>query len=135
MDLVGALDGNLKLEVAHVFSLTKAEGVVEELLLELGHFGPDVAVLVVPLVNCGTGGVSGELVLAAGLLEVVVDGDRANPAGLLSLVLESRLINLVDRASESGSAEGVALLVVVTGVMRDSDAVAAGIGLPVSHCG
>jgi hypothetical protein len=133
VDLVWAFNGDLELEVRHVLALTEAEGVVEQLLFQLRNLRANVAVLVIPLVNRGAGGVSGELVLTVGLLDVVVDGDGANPAGLLSLVLEGDLVGLVEGAGKSGGAESV--LVTVTRVLRDCDAVAGATGLPISHGG
>lgn len=73
-------------------------------------------------------------ILTPGLLEVVVDGNSADPAGLLSLVLEVRLVSLVKSAGKSSGFEtGVGVLV---NDLWDCDSVVvAADGLPVSHCG
>jgi hypothetical protein len=132
VDLVWAFDGDLELEVRHVLALAEAEGVVEQLLFQLRHLGANVTVLVVPLVNGGAGGVRGELVLTVGLADVVVDGDGANPAGLLSPVLEGGLVGLGEGAGKSGRVECGGVLV---SIARDCDAVAGATGLPISHGG
>ena len=133
MNLVRTFNGDLELEVRHVLALAEAEGIVEQLFLELRNFGADITVLVIPLVNRGAGGVRGELILAVGLLNIVVDRDGADPAGLVRLVFEGSLVGLVEGAGKSGGVKGV--LVTVIRVLRDCDAVASASGLPISHGG
>ena len=65
LEAVRAFDGDLKLELVHVLTLANAKVATEEVLLELGHLGTNVAVLIIPFIDCRVLKVIGMAVITA----------------------------------------------------------------------
>ena len=90
-------------------ALANTKVATEEVLLELRDLGPNIAVLVVPLVDGGVLEVVGMVIVAAGLLHVVVNRDGVDPASVFRTLLVGGHLSLTESASEGSHVHGTGI--------------------------